>query len=86
MDVLYCQRAAYILVGVPVERGVLEDEPVLLPLLGEVALGILLLPQPALTVPMAQVLTGDTPTASASQRTWVESRISQEILIDSWTH
>lgn len=60
---------AYILVGVPVEAGLLEDEPVLPPLLGEVAFGVLLLPQPALTVAVAQVLAGNSSPTGAGQRT-----------------
>lgn len=59
----------YVLVGVPVEAGLFEDEPVLPPLLGEVAFGILLLPQPALTVAVAQVLTGDSPPTGTSEGT-----------------
>lgn len=48
--------SAYILVSVPVEARLFEDKPVLPPLLGEVAFSVLLLPQPALAVAMAQVL------------------------------
>lgn len=59
----------YILVGVPVEAGLFEDKPVFPPFLSEVAFGILLLPQPALTVPVAQVLTGDSPSTGTSERT-----------------
>lgn len=71
-SVCVCTLQSYILVGVPVETGLFEDEPVFPPLLGEVPFSILLLPQPALTVPMAQVLTGDPPAAGARQRacTW----------------
>ena len=62
-------EAAYILVGVPVEARVLQDEPVLFPLLHEVAFGIFLLPQPALAVAVAKVFTRDPPPTPASQRT-----------------
>lgn len=61
---------AYILVGVPVEAGLLEDEPVLPPLLGEVAFGVLLFPQPALTVAVAQVLAGNSSSTGTGERTW----------------
>lgn len=57
----------YILVGVPVEAGLFEDKPVLPPFLGEVAFSILLLPQPALTVAVAQVLTGNSPSTGTSE-------------------
>lgn len=66
-------RAAYVLVGVPVEARVLEDEPILFPLLSEVAFSVLLLPQPALAVAVAQVLTGDPPPTPAGQRAWGET-------------
>lgn len=59
----------YILVCVPVQGGILEDEPVLFPFLGEVTLGILFLPEPALAVAVAQVLAGDSPPAHAGQGT-----------------
>ena len=59
----------HVLVGVPVQTGLFEDEPVLPPLLGEVAFGVFLLPEPPLTVPVAQVFTGDPPPTSARQGT-----------------
>lgn len=59
----------YILVGVPVEAGLFEDEPILPPFLGEVAFSILLLPQPALAVTMAQVLTGNSPSTGTGEGT-----------------
>lgn len=64
MDVM-----SYILVSVPVEARLFEDKPVFSPLLGEVAFSILLLPQPAFTVPMAKVLTGNSPTTSTGEGT-----------------
>lgn len=60
----------YVLIGVPVETGLFEDEPVLSPLLGEIAFGVLLLPQPALAVTVTQVLTRDSPSTGASEGTW----------------
>lgn len=57
----------YVLVRVPVEAGLFEDKPVFPPFLGEVAFSILLLPQPALTVSMAQVLTGNPPSTGTSK-------------------
>lgn len=59
----------YILVSVPVEARLFEDKPVLPPFLGEVAFGILLLPQPALAVTMAQVLTRYSPSTGTSEGT-----------------
>lgn len=61
--------STYILVGVPVEAGLLEDEPVLSPLLGKVAFGVLLLPQPALAVTVAQVLAGNSSPTGTGERT-----------------
>lgn len=59
----------YILVGVPVEAGLFEDKPVLPPLLGEVTFSILLLPQPALAVTVAKVLTGNSPSTGTREGT-----------------
>lgn len=64
----------YVLVGVPVETGLFEDEPVLPPFLGEVSFGVLLLPQPALAVTVAQVLTGNSPSTGTSEGTCRESK------------
>lgn len=61
---------AYILVGVPVKAGFFEDKPVLPPFLGEIAFSVFLLPQPALAVTVAQVLTGDPPSTGAGEGTW----------------
>ena len=55
---LFAQRA-HLLVPVPVQAAALQNEPVLLPPLGEVGLGVLLFPQPALALALAQVLAGD---------------------------
>ena len=52
-------QLAHLLVPVPVQAAALQNEPVLLPPLGEVGLGVLLLPQPALALTLAQVLAGD---------------------------
>lgn len=52
-------KPGHLLVAVPVQAAALQDEPVLLPALGEVGLGVLLLPEPALAVSLAQVLAGD---------------------------
>lgn len=60
---------SYILVGVPVEARFFEDEPVLPPFLGEIAFSVFLLPQPALTVTMTQVLTGDSPSTGTGEGT-----------------
>jgi len=57
----------YLLVDVPVQAVVLENKPVLLPLLREVTLGISLPPQPALAVSSAQRLAGNTPPAQGGQ-------------------
>ena len=70
----------YILVGVPVEAGLFEDKPVLPPLLSEVAFGILLLPQPALTVAVAQVLTRDSPSTGTSEGTCRERKQKQKLI------
>lgn len=58
---------SYILVCVPVQARLFEDKPVFPPFLGEIAFSILLLPQPALTVTVSQVLTGNSPAAGASE-------------------
>lgn len=57
----------YILVCVPVQGGILQNEPVLFPFLGEITFGILFLPEPALAVAVAQVLAGDAPPAHAGE-------------------
>lgn len=49
----------YLLVDVPVQAGVFQHHPVLLPLLRKVALGILLLPEPACTISLSQIFTGN---------------------------
>lgn len=64
----------YILVGVPVEAGLFEDEPVLPPFLGEVAFRVLLLPQPTLTVTVTQVLTGNSPSTGTGEGTCRERK------------
>ena len=60
----------YVLVGVPVEARLFEDKPVFPPFLGEITFSIFLLPQPALTVTVAKVLTGDSPSTGTGERTW----------------
>lgn len=60
---------SYILVGVPVEAGLFQDKPVLPPLLCKVTLSVLLLPQPALAVTVAEVLTGDSPSTGTAEGT-----------------
>ncbi len=62
------------MVGVPVEAGLFEDKPVLPPLLGEVAFSILFLPEPAFTVTMAKVLTGNSPSTGTSEGTCREGK------------
>lgn len=62
---------SYVLVGVPVKARFFEDEPVLPPFLGEIAFSVLLLPQPALAVAVAQILTGDSPSTGTGEGTWV---------------
>lgn len=59
----------YILVCVPVQGGVLQNEPVLFPFLGEITFGILFLPEPALAVAVPQVLAGNSSPAHAGQGT-----------------
>lgn len=59
----------YILVCVPVQGGILQNEPVLFPFLGEISLGILFLPEPALAVAVPQVLAGNAPPAHAGEGT-----------------
>ena len=53
----------HLLIHVPVQASVLQDEPVLLPLLRKIGFSVLLLPQPALTVPLTQVPAGNPPLA-----------------------
>lgn len=62
------------MVGVPVQAGLFEDKPVLPPFLGEVAFSILLLPQPALTVTVTQVLAGNSPSTGTSEGTCRERK------------
>lgn len=57
------------MVGVPVEAGLLEDEPVLPPFLGEVTFGVLLLPKPAFTVSVAEVFAGNPSSTGAGEGT-----------------
>lgn len=59
---------SHLLVPVPVQTAALQNEPVLLPPLGEIRFSVLLLPQPALAVPLAQVLAGDASLADQGQR------------------
>ena len=63
----YCSfaknRHVHLLVHVPVQARVFQDEPVLLPLLREIGFSILLFPQPALTVALTQVPAGNPPLA-----------------------
>lgn len=59
----------YVLVCVPVQGGILQDEPVLFPFLGEISFGILFLPEPALAVTVAQVLAGNASPAHAGEGT-----------------
>lgn len=61
-------RTTHFLVHVPVEAGILQDEPVLLPFLRKVAFGILLLPEPAFAVSSTQVFAWDSPLADGGQR------------------
>lgn len=51
----------YLLVHVPVQTSVFQDEPVLLPLLWKIGFSILLFPQPALAVALTQVSAGNPP-------------------------
>lgn len=61
-------RTTHLLVHVPVETGVLQDKPVLLPFLRKVAFGVFLLPEPAFAVSPAQILAGDSSLADGGQR------------------
>lgn len=62
---------AHLFVDVPVQAVVLQDEPVLLPLMGEVSLGIPLPPQPTLAVAPAERLAGNTsPTQRGQTSSW----------------
>lgn len=51
----------HLLIHVPVQTCVFQDEPIFLPLLGEIGFRILLFPQPALAVPLTQVPAGYPP-------------------------
>lgn len=51
----------HLLIHVPVQTCVFQDEPIFLPLLGEIGFSILLFPQPALAVPLTQVPAGYPP-------------------------
>lgn len=55
-------------VDVPVQAVILQNKPVLLPLLRKVALGIPLSPQPAFAVSSAESLAGNTPPTEGGQR------------------
>ena len=72
-------EATHLLVHVPVQAGVLQDEPVLLPLLREVTLSVLLLPQPALAVAPAQIFTRNSPLTDGRQGTACTYRIRRGI-------
>ena len=52
-------RNIHLLIHVPVQAGVFQDEPVFLPFLGKIAFGILFFPEPTFTVALTQVFTGD---------------------------
>lgn len=58
----------HLFIDVPVQAVILQDKPVLLPLLREVALGVSLSPQPAFAVSSAQGLAGNTPPTERGQR------------------
>lgn len=70
------------MVGVPVKARFFEYKPVLPPFLGEIAFSVFLFPEPALTVTMAQVLTGDSPSTGTGEGTWEkvrrQNRVSRE--------
>lgn len=72
-----------LLVDVPVQAVVLQHEPVLLPFVGEVSLGVPLPPQPALAVAPAQRLAGDASPAQRGQtpswETWEKTDLSSSI-------
>lgn len=58
----YCERKClHLLIHVPVQTRVFQDEPIFLPLLWEIGFSILLFPQPALAVPLTQVPAGYPP-------------------------
>lgn len=65
---------SYILVGVPVKARLFKDKPILPPFLGKVSFCIFFLPQPAFTVTVAKVLTGDSPSTGTSEGTCGGSR------------
>lgn len=60
-------RATRLLVDVPVQTVVLQDEPVLLPLVRKITLSVSLPPQPALTVSSTQSFAGNTSTTQGRQ-------------------
>lgn len=53
----------HLLIHVPVQTRVFQDEPVLLPLLRKISFSVFLFPQPALTVALTQVPAGNPPFA-----------------------
>lgn len=53
----------HLLIHVPVQTRVFQDEPVLLPLLRKIGFSVFLFPQPALTVALTQVPAGNPPFA-----------------------
>lgn len=61
------QKQTCLLIDVPVQAVILENKPVLLPLLRKVTLRISLSPQPALAVSSAQRLAGNTPPTQGGQ-------------------
>lgn len=58
----------HLLVDVPVQAVILQNKPVLLPLLRKVTLGVPLSPQPAFAVASAESLAGNTPPTERGQR------------------
>lgn len=58
----------HLFIDVPVQAVILQNKPVLLPLLRKVTLGISLSPQPAFAVSSAESLAGNTPPTERGQR------------------
>lgn len=68
----------HLFIGVPVQAGIFQHNPVLLPFLREVTLCILLLPEPSLTVTLTQVSAGDSPLTNRGQGSSWEGQRERE--------